>query len=427
MVSGTPVGLAGAQPLHSPAMTEQEAPLPEHLERPHIRNFQPLGVQQEGKPPIVVLRDPSQLAPQTMAVQPQVLPLILQFQGQETLQQLSERTKAPMNVLREIVTRMDELGLLWGPRFDELERLAKARVTEAGRFPLGATLGSTLGVKADEAAARIAGWMAQAEDPEIPGTVVGVVSPHLDYERGWHNYASAYRALSPDARPDRVVVLGTNHFGIGDGVVLTEFGFETPLGSMPADKAVLAFLDRSLGGKRIYADQMDHLGEHSIVLQLPWIQHLYGEVPVIAALVPDPLRPPIADDGARATSDEFEQALRTALGELGGRTLFVASSDLSHVGPQFGDPGPVTDQVAGQVEQLDRERLRLFCAADTKAFVAPFAAQNNVSRWCSLGNMGSLLRLANPGAVELIDYRQVRDPNGGSLVSCAALAVTARG
>lgn len=148
---------------------------------------------------------------------------------------------------------------------------------------------------------------------------------------------------------------------------------------------------------------------------------------MIAALVPDPLRPPIADDGERANTEEFENALRTALGELGGRTLFVASSDLSHVGPQFGDPGPVNDQIAVQVEQLDRERLKLFCGADPKAFVAPFAAQNNPSRWCSIGNMGSLLRLSNPGAVEMIDYRQVRDPNGGSLVSCAALAVTARG
>lgn len=426
MVSGTCDERGFGEPLHSPAMTEQEAPLPEHLERPHIRNFQPLGMQQEGKPPIVVLRDPSQLAPQTMAVQPQVLPLILQFQGRETLQELSGRTKAPMNVLREIVTRMDELGLLWGPRFEELERLAKARITEAGKFPLGPTLGTALGTKPEEARARIAGWMEQAEDPEIPGTIVGVVAPHLDYERGWHNYASAYKALSPDLKPDRVVVLGTNHFGIGDGVVLTEFGFETPLGTMPADKGALAFLERSLGAKRIYADQMDHLGEHSILLQLPWIQNLYGDLPVIAALVPDPLRPPISDDGERAGTEEFEKALRTALGELGGRTLFVASSDLSHVGPQFGDPGPVNDTIASQVEQLDRERLRLFCGADANAFVAPFATQNNVSRWCSLGNMGSLLRLSNPGEVEMIDYRQIRDPNGGSLVSSAALALTAK-
>ncbi len=399
-----------------------DSPLPEHLDRPHIRNFQPLGMRQEGKPPIVMLRDPSMLSPQTMAVQPNVLPLILQFQGQESLSELETRTKAPINMLRELVTRMDELGLLWGPRFDELERLAKARIQESGNFP--ATCSLAIGSERDKAAEKIAQWMSEVEDPEIEGTVSGVVAPHLDYERGWHNYASAYRALNPDVRVDRIVVLGTNHFGIGDGVVLSEFGFTTPLGNVPADKATLAFLEKSLGHKRMYADQMDHLGEHSIQLQLPWLQHVYGEVPVLGALIPDPLRP-VSDDGERATTLEFVQALRTALEELGGRTVFVASSDLSHIGPNFGDPGPVNDQIASQVEQLDRERLGLFCGADPTAFEAPFRAQNNISRWCSLGNMGTALRVASPGCVELIDYEQVRDAENASLVSCASLALVA--
>jgi AmmeMemoRadiSam system protein B len=133
----------------------------------------------------------------------------------------------------------------------------------------------------------------------------------------------------------------------------------------------------------------------------------------------------VADDGARATTDEFVASLSTALNELGGKTLFIASSDLSHVGPQFGDPGPVTDPIAGQVEQLDRERLSLFCSGNVDAFVAPFAAQNNVSRWCSVGNMSALLRIAKPASVELIDYRQMRDTTAGSMVTCAALAITA--
>jgi AmmeMemoRadiSam system protein B len=248
---------------------------------------------------------------------------------------------------------------------------------------------------------------------------IGSFSLELLPRRG---YAAAYRALHPDRKPDRVVVLGTNHFGIGDGVVMSEFGFTTPLGQMPADKATLAFLEKQLGNKRIFADQMDHLGEHSIQLQLPWIQHLYGNVPVVAALVPDPLRPEAAD-GERAPVTEFVAALRTALDELGGRTLFVSSSDLSHVGPQFGDPGPVNDQVSAQVDQLDRERLRLFCAGDASNFESPFIQQRNVSRWCSIGNMGSLLRIVSPAAVEMIDYQQWREPNGGLLVSSAALAL----
>jgi AmmeMemoRadiSam system protein B len=397
------------------------AALPEHQNRPHIRNFQPLGIEQEGKK-IVLLRDPSALAQESMGVIPQVLPLVLQFQGRESLEEISERTKAPMDMLRQLVARMDELGLLWGPRFEELERVAKAKVESAGHFPATCTLGLGDATKAAEVLGKFLG---EAEDPEIEGQVVGLVAPHLDYQHGIVQYASAYRALRPDQRPDRVVVLGTNHFGIGDGVVMSEFGFATPLGTAEPDKGVHAFLESNLGRKRIYADQMDFLGEHSVQLHLPWIQHLFGQVPVVAALIPDPLRPMVADDGARATTEEFIKTLRTALGELGGRTLFVSSADLSHVGPQFGDPGPVNDQVASQVEQLDRERLKLYCGADADRFEAPFRAQSNPSRWCSIGNMASTLRIAAPSAVELIDYRQLRDTNGAALISSASMALVA--
>ena len=395
--------------------------MPEHQNRPHIRNFQPLGVQQEGKT-IVLLRDPSALSAESMGVIPQVLPLILQFQGRESLEEISERTKAPVEMLRQLVGRMDELGLLWGPRFEELERVAKAKVESAGHFPATCTQGLGDAAKAGETLGK---FLSEAEDPEIDGRVVGLLAPHLDYQHGIVQYAAAYRALAPDQKPDRVVVLGTNHFGIGDGVVMSEFGFATPLGVVRPDKGVHAFLESNLGRKRLYADQMDFLGEHSVQLHLPWIQHMYGEIPVVAALVPDPMRPMVADDGARATTEEFVKAMRTALGELGGRTLFISSADLSHVGPQFGDPGAVNDQVAAQVEQLDRERLKTLCQADADRFEAPFRAQNNHSRWCSLGNIGATLRIATPSAIELIDYRQLRDTNGAALISTAAMALVA--
>ena len=152
------------------------APLPDHQNRPHIRNFQPLGVQQDGKT-IVLLRDPSALSKESMGVVPQVLPLILQFQGRETLQDIAERTKAPLDALRQIVARMDELGLLWGPRFEELERVAKASVESAGHFPASCTLPLGDAAKAGEVLGK---FLSEAEDPEIDGRVVGLVAPHLD-------------------------------------------------------------------------------------------------------------------------------------------------------------------------------------------------------------------------------------------------------
>jgi hypothetical protein len=103
--------------------TTPAAPLAEHLHRPQIRNFQPTSFEKDGKS-FVLLRDPSMLTEQQMAVMPQVLQLVLLFQGRETLDEIAAKTQAPMHLLQDLVTRMDEVGLIWGPRFEELERVA---------------------------------------------------------------------------------------------------------------------------------------------------------------------------------------------------------------------------------------------------------------------------------------------------------------
>ena len=391
----------------------------EHLNRPHIRNFQPLGMEKDGKS-FVMLRDPSMLAEQQMAVLPQVLQLILMFQGRETLDEIAAKTQAPLHILRDVVTRLDEVGLIWGPRFEELERVAKAKITEHGHFPISCS--ASLGQDAQTCHEAMDKWLSDMEDPEIEGTILGLVAPHLDYQRGWPGYAAAYRALKKDEKPNRVIILGTNHFGIGDGVVVSEYGFATPIGKASADKSMLAFLEKTLGSKRIYADQIDHLGEHSVQMHIPWIQHFYGDVPMLAALIPNPLVPPVADDDARATTEQFVDAVRTALAELGGRTLLIASSDLSHVGQQFGDPGTINDESANQVEKIDRERLAAYCKKDIAGFEGLFIKDQNRTRWCSVGNMLAAQNILRPANVDLIDYQQVRDPNGMSMVSSAAIA-----
>ena len=404
---------------NTPSETTPDAPMAEHLNRPHIRNFQPLGMEKDGKS-FVMLRDPSMLAEQQMAVLPQVLQLILMFQGRETLDEIAAKTQAPLHILRDVVTRLDEVGLIWGPRFEELERVAKAKITEHGHFPISCS--ASLGQDSQTCHEVMDKWLSDMEDPEIEGTILGLVAPHLDYQRGWPGYAAAYRALKKDEKPNRVIILGTNHFGIGDGVVVSEYGFATPIGKASADKSMLAFLEKTLGSKRIYADQIDHLGEHSVQMHIPWIQHFYGDVPMLAALIPNPLVPLVADDDARATTEQFVDAVRTALAELGGRTLLIASSDLSHVGQQFGDPGTINDESANQVEKIDRERLAAYCKKDIAGFEGLFIKDQNRTRWCSVGNMLAAQNILRPANVDLIDYQQVRDPNGMSMVSSAAIA-----
>jgi AmmeMemoRadiSam system protein B len=185
-------------------------------------------------------------------------------------------------------------------------------------------------------------------------------------------------------------VLGTNHFGLGDGVVATRLGQDSPFGIVRSDDALADLLERALGD-RLFRDEADFLGEHSVQFHISWIAHMMPGVPVFAALVPDPMRAMIADDGARASFGEFRGALRDAIGALPGKTIVVASADLSHVGPAFGDPGPVGAQVRKQVEEIDRGLLAEYASGDVEAFIQSVRGAGNSTRWCSVGNMAAAM------------------------------------
>jgi AmmeMemoRadiSam system protein B len=394
--------------------------LPEHIFRPHLRPIQPMPIQKDGRQ-FVALRDPAMLQSQTMVVPVQAMTILQQFHGKRSLEELATQFSSNPDQLAELAKGLDGLGLLWGPTFERLESDRWEELESSGAYPARAS--STIGTDEDACRTAIEEYFEQTEDPELETPARAIVSPHLDYPRGWPNYAAAYYGLDRTDPPDRVVVLGTNHFGLGDGVVLSQLGFDTPMGRSPIDEAVSTALIEKLG-RPLVVDQLDHLPEHSVELQIPWIQYCFGHVPVVAALVPDPLADPIEDDGGRITGPQFADALSDTLAELGGRTFFVASSDLSHVGPQFGEPRPVDEQRRIDVERHDRDMMSKFIAGDAEEFLSAMRWNKNPTRWCSVGSMNALLLLTCPETIELIDYRQAYDERGMALVSSAAMALS---
>lgn len=394
--------------------------LPDHVTRPHVRPVQPVPVRNQQGQNFIALRDPSMLSEKTMVVPAAHMAILQQFQGERTIEEIATHLKAPLQYVSELAKGLDTVGLLWGPTFEKLEGELKDRIEASGAFAIGAS--GMMGKTPEECREKIEEYFANAEDPEVEGAPVAIVAPHLDYERGWPNYAAAYHTLRNVPAPDRIVILGTNHFGMGDGVVLTKFGFESPMGRVAVDRNVVDKVVEKLG-RPVIVDELDHVAEHSVQLHLPWLQYWYPEVPVVAALIPDPLTPMIDDDGERITGEQFVDTLREVLDEVGGKTLFVASCDLSHVGPQFGEPRAVDDNRKVEVERHDRDMMAKFIAGDVDEFLAAMKWSSNSTRWCSVGSMAAVLRLVQPEQIELLDYRQACDDKGIALVSSAAMAL----
>ncbi len=394
--------------------------LPEHLNRPALRRIHPVPLQKDNQM-FLGLQDPCQLSTQMMVIPPQAFQVMQHFNGERSVDELAAAMKLEDKTpLLELIGKLDEFGLLWGPTADALEDKKKAALEAEGAFPAMAT--RALGEDPAAIRAKLESWLDEAEDAEIDEPIVGIVATHLDFARGHPVYAASYRTIAKGPKPDRVVILAPNRFGMGDGVVVSYLGFGSPLGTVRVDSAIIDRL-RATTGEKLFKDILDHLPEHAVQVQLPWIQHLFGDVPVIAALVPDP-NAPFTDDGERVGIDEFVTVMDAALKAQGGTTLFVASADLSHAGPAFGEQTPVNDQRRREVEQQDRSLMKEFIA-DASTFAAKVRAVQNPTRWSSVGAMVVAARLAKPSSIELVDYRQSVDDEGKALVSSASMALLA--
>jgi MEMO1 family protein len=156
-----------------------------------------------------------------------------------------------------------------------------------------------------------------------PRNVVGLVVPHAGYMASGPVAAHAYHHLAEDGKPDVVVVFGPNHTGRGGALsVMNEGVWRTPLGDVEIDtETANKIVDAS---SIVDVDARAHTHEHSIELQLPFLQYLYGSgfkfVPVCFRMQD------------LQSSREVGRAVAEALKVKNG--LVIASSDMTHYEPQ---------------------------------------------------------------------------------------------
>lgn len=175
----------------------------------------------------------------------------------------------------------------------------------------------------------------------------GIVSPHAGLPFSGPVAAHGYAEIASQGRPDVVVLVGPNHTGIGDPVVISDADrWRTPLGSIPVhDDLRNRLLDDSATAT---LDERAHSREHSIEVQLPFLQTLYETPPAIV--------PVVMSRQDRDTASDLGSALATTVAETAESVLLVASTDLTHYEPQ--SVAEETDAaVIDLIEELDAEGL----------------------------------------------------------------------
>jgi AmmeMemoRadiSam system protein B len=225
------------------------------------------------------------------------------------------------------------------------------------------------------------------------GDVVAVVSPHAGYEYSGPVAAHSYLHVSSLPSPDLLVVVAPNHYGIGSGVSTFRSGYwETPLGRLKVDSGAAAKLVREAGVAAFDPDA--HRMEHSLEVQLPFLQRLYGdEVPLlpVSLLFQDP-----------GTSEAVAGALIEVL--KGRKAVLVASSDLTHYEP------------AETARMKDTALMEKVSAMDFDGFYSTLERLQVTA--CGFGAIATVMRVASAVGMkkgEVLKYATSGDTTGDNL------------
>lgn len=163
--------------------------------------------------------------------------------------------------------------------------------------------------------------------PFRTGDVAALVCPHAGLRFSGYAAAMAYSELAEDGLPDTVVLIGPNHFGVGSpAAVMTEGLWETPLGALEIDKELA---EKVVEESRYLRDDVAaHKMEHSLEVQLPFLQYLAGSkvkiVPIVIAH--------LTWEDARLLVEDLGDALGKALTDT--ESVIVASTDFTHYEPK---------------------------------------------------------------------------------------------
>ncbi|MFH1277286.1 MAG: AmmeMemoRadiSam system protein B [Candidatus Eisenbacteria bacterium] len=398
-------------------------------DKPAIRPVEAIPTLHEGKR-VVVLRDPEGYAEHPVVIGDRGAWILGLMDGEHSLVDIQAAyTRRYGDILfstdlEKLIRDLDEACLLEGEGFRKKREAAERAYRDAPARPAlhlagydaneetwGRWLGAFLGEAGDQ-------------EPAPPAGVRALVAPHIDLRLGGPVYGSAWKAALGGEPPELVVLIGTCHHPLPSLVSVTAKDFETPLGTVEADGDFLRTLDEKSGGG-LFDDEIVHRREHAIEFQALFVRHLFGDrtriAPVLCSYSPLHL-----SDEAPPEFGERIRSVAGALGDLvkrrGGRTLLVASADLSHVGPRYGDENAPDDEELRGLEESDRVYLEAAAAGDPGGLSRRLLETADSTRICGYPPMHLMLSALGGSDGDLLRYDQGVMGEEGSVVSFAAMA-----
>ncbi len=188
-------------------------------------------------------------------------------------------------------------------------------------------------------------FLSQVPQQRLPGRLIALVAPHAGYIYSGQVAAYAYKQLEGKTF-DTLILLGCSHRASFPGASVYHRGaYQTPLGSVLVNEGMAERLMLLSEDFRYLPEA--HLAEHSLEVQLPFLQRVLGDVRILPILF-----------GSRCSFQQLQsmaQAVAEVAGE-GDRVLMVASTDMSHY-PAYQEACLVDGQTLEAMESFSAQAV----------------------------------------------------------------------
>ncbi|MEM9776130.1 MAG: AmmeMemoRadiSam system protein B, partial [Chloroflexota bacterium] len=254
---------------------------------PKIRQLEFQPMTHEGEQ-VWLVRDPNEITTAQLILPPVLAQMTVYCDGLHDIPEIYAALekdiggKIPAGVLEDAIRALDEAYMLENARFHEQQQSTLAAFQNINYRPM-TLAGLTYSGNLDELNAQFEAYGANddpADAKEWEGwSGRGIVSPHIDYQRGGEVYAKTWaRSKQAVANADLVLMFATDHRGGLGSLTLTEKPYETPYGILPTDVDLVRKLAQAIGKKDAFRLELNHRKEHSVELSAVWLHHVIHQV-----------------------------------------------------------------------------------------------------------------------------------------------------
>ncbi len=245
-------------------------------------------------------------------------------------------------------------------------------------------------------------FLKKVPDQDIPGELVACIAPHAGYVYSGQVAAYTHKLLE-EADFEIIVIIGHNApYGNKVAFLSPADYFKTPLGKVPVDRDIVKELLSFHPG--IVADERIHAREHTVEVQLPFLQVTRKDFKIVPILFGVP-----SLKNCKILSEALSKALK------GKKAMLLASTDLSHY-PPYEEACQEDQRTLEVVKRLDADKLFSYLKSQKEKDIP-----NLSTAMCASGGVGTaiffarereadsvrILRYANSGDAEIGDKSRV--------------------